>query len=229
MTFARSAVALLTLACIPATAARAASISVSPIRVDVVEPATGGKVRLRNAAQGPVNVQIRIFKWSSKSGQDDFQETQDVVASPPFAQLPQNGEIEVRILRVSGAKIKGEESYRLVIDEVPDANRVKNIGVNVAIRYALPVFYLEMDATPARVAWNIGTQGGRSVLIATNAGDRHLRIADLAIDGAPITKGLAGYVLGNSTRVFPLPAGHGSGNAISAMTELGRVDAHLAP
>ena len=209
--------------------AHAASISVSPIRVDVVAPATGSKVRLRNAAQGPVNVQIRLFKWSAKAGQDDFQETQQVVASPPFAQLPQNGEIEVRILRVAGAKVQGEEAYRLVIDEVPDANRVKNIGVNVAIRYALPVFYLEMDAKPARVAWSIAKQAGRRVLVATNSGDKHLRIADLAVDGAVVAKGLAGYVLGNATRVFPLPAGRGSASAISALTDQGRLDARLSP
>lgn len=209
--------------------ALAASLSVSPIRVDVVEPANAGRVTLRNAAQGSVNVQIRIFKWSAKAGQDDFQETQQVVASPPFAQVPQNGEIEVRILRVGGSRIRGEEPYRLVIDEVPDANRVRNVGVNVAIRYALPVFYFDGDATPARIAWSVGKQGGHSVIVATNSGDKHARIADLAVDGAVLAKGLAGYVLGNSTRIFPLPAGKSSGGKITAATEQGRLDARLSP
>ena len=214
------------LACGPAAAA---SLSVSPIRVDVIEPGNAGRVTLRNAAQGAVNVQIRIFKWSAKAGQDDFQETQQVVASPPFAQVPQNGEIDVRILRVGGGKIQGEEPYRLVIDEVPDANRVRNVGVNVAIRYALPVFYFEPDAAPARLAWSVGKQGGRNVLTATNTGGKHARIADLSVDGAVVAKGLAGYVLGNSTRVFPMPAGKVRAGKVSAMTEQGRIDARVAP
>ena len=209
--------------------ASAASLSVSPIRVDVVSPANGGKVTLRNASQGPINVQVRVFKWSLKAGLDDFQETQQVVASPPFAQVPQNGEIEIRVLRASGGKVQGEESYRLVIDEVPDANRVKNVGVNVALRYALPVFCLDPEASSARLSWSLRRVGGGNSLVVTNTGDKHVRIADLAIDGVVISRGLAGYVLGNSTRVFPLPAGRGSGGKVSAVTEQGRLDARLSP
>ena len=209
--------------------ASAASLSVSPIRVDIISPANGGKVTLRNASQGPVNIQVRVFKWSLKNGQDDFQETQQVVASPPFAQVPQNGEVEIRILRASGGKTQGEESYRLVIDEVPDANRIRSVGVNVALRYALPVFCLDPDASSSRLSWSLRKGAGGAALVVANAGDKHVRIADLALDGVVIAKGLAGYVLGNSTRVFPLPAGKSSGGAISALTEQGRLDARLTP
>ena len=229
MNTARLVLVALCLAPMAGSPATAASLTVSPIRVDVIAPAKGGRVTLRNTAQGPLNIQVRIFKWSAKAGQDDFQETQEVVASPPFAQVPQNGEIDIRILRVGASKIKGEEPYRLVLDEVPDANRVRNIGVNVAIRYALPVFYLDADASPARLAWSLSKQGGKTVLLATNSGDKHVRIADLAVDGTLVTKGLAGYVLGNSTRAFPLPARMGSAGAISAITELGRLDARISP
>ena len=210
-----------------APVAQAASLTVSPIRLDVPAPSSSASVTLRNEASLPVNIQIRIFKWVLKNGADFYEETDDVVATPPVATVPPGGSALVRIVRTGNAPVVGEESYRLIVDEIPDANRVRNVGVNIALRYAIPVFFLNGDASQAKVAWSIRTEGGKRMLVATNSGDKSSRIGRLSLDKTVLSAGLAGYVLGHSTRMWPLPA-KVSGARVLADTDAGPIDAPLA-
>ena len=208
-------------------AAQAASISISPIRLDVPAPASSASVTLRNEAALPANIQIRMFKWKLNKGEDFYEESDDVVATPPVATVPPGGSALVRIVRTGAAPVVGEEAYRLVVDEIPDANRVRNVGVNIALRYIIPVFFLNGDATQPKVDWSIRTEGGKRMLVATNTGDKNRRIVNLRLDKTTIVNGLAGYVLGHSTRMWPLPA-KASGARILADTDAGPIDAALA-
>lgn len=206
--------------------AQAASITVSPIRVDVSPPANSATVTLRNDSALPTNLQIRIFRWKLNAGDDSYDETADVVATPPVATVPPGGSAQVRILRTSKAPWVGEEPYRLIVDEIPDANRIRNAGVNVALRYAIPVFFRNPDATQAKLAWSIRTEGGKRMLVATNRGDKTSRITNLRLDKTVLYSGLAGYVLGNSTRMWPLAA-RVTGARVTADSDQGGIDAAI--
>lgn len=207
--------------------AQAASISVSPIRVDVPAPASSASVSLRNEASQPVNLQIRIFKWVLKDGADFYEETDDVVSTPPVATVPPGGAALVRIVRTANAPVSGEETYRLIVDEIPDANRIRNAGVNIAVRYAIPVFFLNPDASQPKLAWSIRNEGGKRMLVAVNSGDKHSRIATLKLDKTMLHGGLAGYVLGHSTRMWPLPA-KASGSRVTADSDSGAINAQIS-
>jgi len=208
-------------------AAQAASISVSPIRLDVPAPASSASVTLRNDGALPVNIQIRMFKWKLNKGEDFYEESDEVVATPPVATVPPGGSALVRIVRTGTSPVVGEEPYRLVVDEIPDANRVRNVGVNIALRYLVPVFFLKDDATQPKIEWSIRTEDGKRMLVATNTGDKNRRIANLRLDKTVLNAGLAGYVLGHSTRMWPLPA-KASGARVLADTDAGPIDAPLA-
>ncbi len=206
---------------------QASSLSVSPIRLDVPAPSSSASVTLRNEAALPINIQIRIFKWVLKNGVDFYEETEDVVATPPVATVPPGGSALVRIVRTGAAPVVGEEPYRLIVDEIPDANRVRNVGVTVALRYAIPVFFRNGDASQPKLAWSIRTVGGKRMLVATNDGDKSSRIAKLSLDKTVLYAGLAGYVLGHSTRMWPLPA-KASGARVTAESDNGPIDAALS-
>ena len=208
-------------------AGSAASLSVSPIRVEVLQPATSGNVTLRNESGRALVGQVRVFEWALRDGKDHFTPTDQVIASPPIVQLAPGSDALVRLLRLTGAPVDGEKAYRLVIDEVPNANRVRNMGVNLAVRYALPLFFVNPDASQPKLVWTIENRGGRKVLVSVNSGDRSVRISDLAIGGVKIAPGLAGYVLGRSERVFELPRNAPAGGAISAETDKGRLNAQV--
>ena len=198
-----------------ATGAQAGALSVMPIKMEVVEPGTSASATLRNDGDRALNAQIRVFRWSQVNGQDKLEPTEDVVASPPIASVPPGGEFHVRVIRANQAPLHGEENYRLVLDELPDANRQRNGAVAVVVRYVVPVFFLAQDASQPQLTWRLSHQSGTNVLSAENSGDKEIRISDLLLGRSLIGKGLAGYVLGHSTKVWPLTkaaAGPGQGS-----------------
>ena len=216
----------------------AASLQVSPILVDVAaEGAAATSVTLRNSSNKPVNTQMRVFRWTQSNGEDQYEETTDVVASPPMVTMRPNGEYVVRIVRSSRAPIRGEESYRLVADELPDA-AAKNSGtINLLVRHSVPVFFHSANAAPAAVTWNVSKKGGRLVVEGRNSGDRRVRVARLkADDGAGNSvsygDGLVGYVLAKSSISWAsrgAAKGFGGGNAkLSLVSEAGPLAASAA-
>jgi hypothetical protein len=108
-----------------------------------------------------------------------------------------------------------------------DANRIRNSGVSMALRYLIPVFFLGDDASQPKLAWSIRTEGAKRMLVATNAGDRSSRVSNLRLDKPMLYGGLAGYVLGHSTRMWPLPA-KVSGARVTADSNNGAIDAPLS-
>ena len=95
-----------------------------------------------------------------------------------------------------------------------------------------PTFFLSPDATQPRVAWSVRARDGRAMLVATNGGDKRLQLADLKVKGGGralmVGKGLAGYVLGHSTRAWALPAGAAGVGSVSALSDHGPINAPVA-
>jgi fimbrial chaperone protein len=188
------------------TMAEAASIHVRPIGIELQAPAAASVLTLTNKGRDLVTAQVRVFRWKQSGGKDILEPTRDVVASPPILRMRPGRENVIRVVRVSKRPVKGEESYRLIIDQIPDRRR-KGVGVVFAMRYSIPVFFHDRAATPPRVSWRATRKGRTLVLTARNTGARHERITKLKVvtgkgKSLVISKGLAGYVLGNSTRVW---------------------------
>jgi fimbrial chaperone protein len=77
--------------------------------------------------------------------------------------------------------IASEESYRIVIDEIP-SNPVKRTGtINLVIRHSIPVFFRSPQAGMPKVSWRLTQSGGKLKLVAENAGGTRLRLADLSL------------------------------------------------
>jgi fimbrial chaperone protein len=221
---------LVTSAIVVATSvAQAASLSVLPITVTVTQPATLGTITLHNREERPLNAQIRVFHWTQSDGGDQLDETSDVIASPPIVTINPNEDYVVRLQRVGAGEIKGEEAYRTVVDELPNPNRQRNGAIAIVLRYLVPTFFLSPDASQPRLAWSIENHGGKAVLVAANSGDIRIRLADLKIKtgGRVITvgRGLAGYVLGRSTREWPIPGNAGVASVVMADTDHGPIQA----
>ena len=215
--------------------ARAGSLQVEPVLVDVIAPGAASTVTLRNEGATPINAQIRVFRWSLVDGQEKLEPTDDVVASPPAVTLAPNGQYIARIVRVSKRPVTGEESYRLFVDQLPDLAQQKNGAVNLLVRYSIPVFFGASDKKSPTVAWSLAVKGDKVVLTAHNNGDRRLRISALNLrdsNGRSISfgNGLAGYALGQSTKSWTAPgsargfATNGSAS-ISAQSDNGPIQA----
>lgn len=213
------------------------SLQVSNVIIDVAAPNLATTVSLRNTGQERISAQLRIFKWRQANGTEELLPTDEVVASPPLAKLEPGKDYAVRVVRVSRAPMEREESFRLVIDELPEPKASKGLGVSIAMRYSLPVFFGTSAGQPASgLRWQAETQNGALRLSASNPGARRVRIASIKIkssDGRPIVSrdGLFGYVLSGSQMswVFPLdkkmtPA---ASLAIMATSDSGSINAQV--
>lgn len=191
-----------------------ASLQVSPILIDIEsDKSAASTVTLRNTGEVPLNAQIRVFSWKQVEGEDEYEETDDVVASPPVAKLDAKGSYVIRVVRTKQSAPRGEESYRLVIDELPSSQQ-KAGTVAMLVRHSIPVFFSATGSKPAQITWSLQKKGGKTVLKAVNVGDKRLRLANLtATSGkakAEFGKGLSGYVLGKSTHLFVAKAQSGT-------------------
>ncbi len=213
--------------------AEAASLRVAPVLVDLKAPVSASSLRIWNDAQRPISVQVRIFRWSQEGGKENFTPATDVVVSPPITKLKGGGENMVRIVRTSKTPIRGEESYRVIVDELPEAADRRSGTVNLVIRHSIPVFFAAGDLSGAKPAWSISRASGGYQVSVVNSGDKRLRVANIALKssgGATVASqsGLVGYVLGQSRESWFIPAA-GKANdgtlTISAETDAGAINA----
>ncbi|HLH91092.1 MAG TPA: fimbria/pilus periplasmic chaperone [Xanthobacteraceae bacterium] len=216
------------------SSANAGSLQVEPVLIDVTAAgAAASTLTLHNAGSAPINAQVRVFRWSQQNGEEKLEPTDAVAASPPVLTLGPNAKNIVRIIRLSKQPIVGEESYRLLIDQLPDLSQQKNGGINLMVRYSIPVFFGARNKKSPTLAWSVAVKGSKVTLSARNTGERRLRISALTVRDArghtiSLGAGLAGYTLGQSTKSWTIP-GHGfaaSGSAsISAQSDGGPVQA----
>lgn len=217
-----------------AVAASATSLQVAPTTLDMTAPDSASVLTLRNSAEKPVTVQVRVFRWTQKNGVEKLEPTKNVVASPPSTKLKPNQDYVVRVMRLGNAPVAGEESYRVLVDEVPVKGGGRDGAVNFVIRHSIPVFFREQGAASPQVTWTVENSAKGAVLKARNEGASRLRIADVQATqgGKSVGKrqGLVGYVLGGSTMTFPLGAKKVGGGAvvIKATSDLGPIDAKAA-
>ena len=216
--------------------AEAGTLRVSPVRLDVAAAAAAATtVTLRNDGNRPIMVQARVFRWVQSNGEERLEPTRDVVVSPPMAKLQPGAKSVVRVVRTSRSPVQGEETYRVLIDELP-AVQDRTSTVSMVVRQSIPLFFIGQGLRGANLAFAIQRRGAHSGdLVVTNHGDRSLRLADLAVvngSGQAVTlaKGLVGYVHGRSTMRFPLRSGNlkavtGRQARLLATSELGRIDA----
>ena len=182
----------------------AAALQLSPISVDVQAPGASSTITLSNHGDGLINAQIRVFRWTQRNGRDELVPTTDVVASPPFAKIQPNGDYTVRIVRVSKKALQSEESYRLIIDELPSKPSKSGISIKLVVRYSIPVFFGVNRQHSGQLAWAIEKRGTKTWVVAKNTSARRVRLSSLRVkspigSGYSFGNGLAGYVLGHSS------------------------------
>ena len=210
--------------------AEAQSLRVSPVTIDLSAGAVSSILTLDTASKEGVAVQARVFRWSQADGEDKLEKTEDVVISPPVLTVHDNAPSKIRLVRVAKTPVSGEESYRVLIDEIPDRKKLQSGSVALAFRQSLPVFFLGVDARPASMSWKVVSRKGKLVLEAANSGQKRVRIYKLAVTDEKnndlLHGGGAGYLLGGSAKSWELPgAAAGKTLTIDAESDTGPIHA----
>lgn len=222
-------------ACAGVRDTHAAQLRVEPVLLDLNAPAAAGSLTLRHDEEAEIVVQTRVMRWSQAGGKETLEPTTDVVASPPTVKLAPGADYLVRVVRVSKRPVIGEESYRVIVDQLPNIRRQQTRAINLLIRHSIPVFFRNPQLNASNVGWSVAFDGDKLVVVASNSGDERLRIASLRLrDAAGATvsfgNGLVGYALGRSSMRFVAPnhpRGFGASGSVSitAETDKGPINA----
>lgn len=217
--------------------AGAASVRVSPVLLEAHAQSPAIGITLRNDTPKPAITQLRIFRWSQDHGADRLTPTNDVIVSPPIITLTPHTEYRARVIRLSRQSLAGEESYRLIVDELPDSKAVRDRSISFVVRQSIPVFFAPPSGNPA-VAWSVVRERNSYRVTAVNHGESRMRVARLRLCDAHGLElahrdGLVGYVLAHSQMSWTLPVPGSSAKReglikLSAKTEAGAIDVATA-
>ncbi|MDB5900699.1 MAG: molecular chaperone [Ramlibacter sp.] len=200
---------------IATSSAVAGSFSVSPVRIfmESRERATG--VTVVNEGDTALVMQAEIFLWKQKpDGTDELVPTDDLVLAPPILRLAPGARQVVRLANLRPLTAADQQTYRLIVREVPEAASQADAGVQiqVALAFSLPVFITPGSAKRALTC--TATRSNPTTVLATceNQGKAYAQPASLTLS-TPSGNTLVstdikgGYILPNVKRSFELASG----------------------
>lgn len=188
--------------------AEAATLQLEPVSIRLTPASRSAVMQLRNRGAEPMNVQVRAFRWHQAGGEDRLEITNQLRVSPPIQVIPPGGEQYVRILLAEELATQSEETYRLIVDELPGAPAADG-HVQMLIRYSVPVTLRPAGLAPPALHFRLHQEPDGPVLEAQNTGGKGAQLAELQLTTASgetiqLNSGLLGYVLAGQVRRWPL-------------------------
>ncbi|UZW53837.1 fimbria/pilus periplasmic chaperone [Sphingobium sp. JS3065] len=163
--------------------AEAATLRVLPVRVELAAGKQFCALTIANDDAASTTLQIRGYGWRKDGeGNDRLDPDAGLVVNPSIVSIPAG---ETRLVRCSlpaggGAR---EESYRLVIDELPTGPVAPGM-LRTLLRVSIPLFRAPANAAPM-LNWAVvkGADGQPRIALA-NQGDRHVQVAAVILHPA---------------------------------------------
>lgn len=106
-------------------------------------------VSISNEGETEVALQADLYTWSqSDDGTDLLQPTEDLILAPPIIRLTSKARQVVRLALLKPADLERQQTYRLIVREVPELTQPKDQTLQVPITLALsmPVFITPPNA-----------------------------------------------------------------------------------
>jgi fimbrial chaperone protein len=168
-----------------ADGAAAGALSVAPIRIELSPAKRTAVLTVRNQDDSPVVVQARPAAWSQVQGEDQLDDTGELLVTPPIFTIPPKGQQVLRIALRREPDPARELDYRLVLAEVPPAAAAETTGLRVALRITLPVFVAPQAHVAADLAWSHRwLADGALEIQAHNRGTAHIQILGFDVQSA---------------------------------------------
>ncbi|QIL81965.1 molecular chaperone [Diaphorobacter sp. HDW4A] len=212
----------------------AAGLEVSPTSLQIASRQSADGITLRNVGDVTMYAQVRVFAWSQQNNEDLLTPSTALSVSPPMVQIAPGTSQLLRVIRSSGLPPSGtEETYRLIIDEIP-ASSITPAAAQAAasgasnstaapakgtapalsfyMRYSLPVFLGDSsDAPQTTLTWSLAKSANEWTIGVINTGANRAQVADITAvlpsgEKQVLMSGLVGYVLAGQSRHWNVPA-----------------------
>lgn len=198
----QAAASLLFSAFLASTPAAAQNLSVSPVIVNMNRGQRAAVLTIQNDSDHETTFQVRGFAWSQPGGVDQIDPTDQLVVSPPLGSIAPGARQVVRLVLRRPAQ-KGEETYRILLDQVPPKPQPGSIAV--ALRFSIPIFAESGRPAAPHVRWSVEDEDGQYYLTGTNDGDGHevvreIRLASASGQPLEIESGASPYILARAGR-----------------------------
>jgi fimbrial chaperone protein len=165
---------LLALAC----RVHAGQFQVNPVYVELSSVLKSATVKVHNQGPDPTTFQVSGFAWrQGRAGEMELLPSAELIYFPSMLTLAGG---ETRIVRV-GSTLKGdknEQSYRIVVEELPALQRTEagaTNAVQVLTRMTLPVFVAPAHASVGAGFERPKLEKGRLAFTLRNSGNVHFR------------------------------------------------------
>lgn len=195
--------ALVAAACVLTTSlADASGLQVSPVSLTLPATQNAEGLWLSNTGDTVVHAQVRVYRWTQDERGDQLTPTRELLVSPPMLELAAGERQLIRAIRLGAPSTTGiEQTYRLVIDELPVAQPEEQ-GLRYVLRYSVPVFVQPAGPEPGspELQWTLRREQGQAVVEVENRGATHAQLvnlvhADTQGRRTELAPGLLGYVL----------------------------------
>ena len=193
----------------------AARRQVAPISVAFSPQEKAKEIWLTNTSERPIRAQTRVLIWSQVAGQDQVNPTRDLVASPSITEIKAGEQQLIRIIRIAPQNTAVEQTYRLLIDELPSSGQADaQTGLQLLLQYSIPVFIQPTDSIAMRngltLLNQVNFQYQNQQLIVKNNAKSHIRISELTYinpngERIPLINGLVGYALAGQSMRWDIP------------------------
>lgn len=172
----------LALACWGASA-QASGLRVTPLRLDLSAEQRAAHLELQNLGTEAVPVEIQVFEWAQRDGQDHYTPTTEVFVAPPISNIPAGARRTVRFLNTRAPDDHQERSFRVYVEELaPAEGGPSSSTMAFRMRFGIPLFVAATTATAPDLSVEVLTSSNTQVqLRLSNDGDRHVRVQALGL------------------------------------------------
>ena len=215
-----------------------ASISVSPVRVDLDASHDKDVIRVTNQEDRQKSYQVEVVAWSQTDDKAEvYAPTEAVLAVPPLFTLQPGEEQLVRIGLLEAPDARREQPYRIFITEIapPQPDESAGSGVSMRLQIGVPLF-VAPTALPHATFDLVGTENVDGKLYArfTNSGNMHVKVSEIRYQSPGIEEEVsepaATYVHAGRSGLLAVPSkdGRAVGRLTIVTDSLGTLEYDLA-
>lgn len=207
----------------------AGSFTVSPVRIELSPQRPLGSLTITNDANEPVTVDAKAMVWTQSQGEDIYEDTRELIVTPPVFTLEPKASQILRLGLRRGADAERELAFRVFLTENAPPPSLTSTGIAMTLRLAVPVFIRPKASPVAKLDWSAQrAPDGAVVLRANNVGNLHVQVSELRLKaGADIVgrQSSPAYLLPGQAREWTIKPEAGRAFSAQTLTLEGNSDA----
>lgn len=161
--------------------ATAASLEISPVRVDLSSRARVAVLTVHNTGSDETVMQVSLLRWPVSEAMFALERSDDLLLTPTTFRLLPGAQQLVRVGLMRAPPPLSEAAYRLIIEEVPAMQEQDTTRMRLVVRHDLPVFVAPAAPVVHQLDMLIDCAPDGAGLHLRNRGNAHLKVVRMTL------------------------------------------------